>query len=260
MSKIGSPLFILRDECQKDFMQVIEKLGELGFDGIELFGIFGHKPADVRKKLDSCGLEAVGDHVPFNEFATNTAKVIDEHKELGCKFLTLSAPESGGLPGGENYARTLETIEKIGEKMKQAGMTLLYHNHAEEPRSIINGKAALEHLMDDAPALSLEADLGWIQIGGGDPMHYLEKYKDRCPIVHFKDFIPAKPGGEADFYFRPTGYGVVRNAELYAKTLEFDTPPAWYVMDHDCAYTRDIYWDLKISVEYFRNLMLMYGC
>ena len=108
--------------------------------------------------------------------------------------------------------------------------------------------------MDDVKVglLSLEPDLGWIQIGGGEPLYYLNKYANRCPVVHFKDFIPTEKDG---FLFRPTGYGVVNNAVLYAKTLTFDKQPEWYILDHDCSYERDIYFDLKISLEYFKNLM-----
>ncbi|MDR2568761.1 MAG: hypothetical protein LBD23_00505, partial [Oscillospiraceae bacterium] len=62
MVKIGSPLFILMEECKKDLMGVLERLAEIGFDGVEFLGLFGHKPTDIKNKLDSCGLIAVGDH------------------------------------------------------------------------------------------------------------------------------------------------------------------------------------------------------
>ncbi|MCL2422199.1 MAG: sugar phosphate isomerase/epimerase [Defluviitaleaceae bacterium] len=256
-AKIGSPLFILREDCQKDLMGVIEKLAEIGFDGIEFLGMFGHKPADIKKKLDSCNMTAIGDHVSFDEFVQHTDKVIDERKAMGCKYITIGAPPSSGLPGGSDYPRTIEAIEKIGAAMHQADMTLLYHNHAEELRDIVNGKAVLEHLLDDisSAALSLEPDLGWMQIGGGNPAYYLEKYRDRCPVVHFKDYAPAGKG----FVFRPTGYGVMDNAGLYAKTLQFDPLSEWVVMDHDDAYGRDSYGDLAMSLEFFRNLMLVTG-
>lgn len=253
MSKIGSPLFILRDECQKNLRAVIEKLAETRFDGIEFLGFFGHKPSEIKKMLDSCGISAIGNHVPFNEFAANTNRVIDEHQETGCKYITIGPPDTEGFPGRRDYDNTLKSFEMIGETVSKAGMILLYHNHADELKNIYNGKSFLENIMDDTKAdlLSFEPDLGWIQIGGGEPEYYLEKYKDRCPVVHFKDFIPK---GETGFLFRPTGYGAVNNAVLYAKTQTFGKLPEWYVLDHDCSYDRDIYFDLKISLEYFKNL------
>ena len=124
---------------------------------------------------------------------------------------------------------------------------------ARQMKAIVNGKAVLENIFDDVRSdlLYCEPDLGWIDIGGGDPAYYLKKYKDRCPVIHFKDYIPAETDG--GFLFRPTGYGIMNNAELYA--LSKPCNPEWYIMDHDCAYERDSYFDLSISLEYFKNLM-----
>jgi len=49
----------------------------------------------------------------------------------------------------------------------------------------------------------------------------------------------------------------MNNAGLYALSLQCDPLPEWVVMDHDCAYERDSYFDLKISLEYFKNLMMV---
>ena len=254
MIKIGSPLFILRDECNNDLMVVIERLAEIGFDGIEFLGLFGYEPGDIRKKLDSCGIVAIGDHVNFYEFVNETDRVIADRKEIGCSFITISSPGIDGLPGGSKYPETLETINRIGEIVNNAGMTLLYHNHAEEARTILSGKMVLEHIADDTDAafLSLELDLGWIGIAEADPEYFLQKYKNRCPVVHFKDFAPAD--NENGFVFRPTGYGVLNNEKLYKITQEYQKKPQWYIMDHDCAYENDIYDELKLSLEFFKNL------
>ena len=254
MAKIGSPLFIVREDCSKDLMAVLEKLAQIGYDGIEFLGFFGRKPSEIKNKLDSCGLLAIGDHVAFNEFSENTQKVIDEHKEVGCGYITIGAPGADGLPGGENYSRTIETYNKIGETLKSYDMKLLFHNHAEELKNKFDGKDVLESIYDDTNPglLYCEPDLGWIGIGGGDPEYYVKKYKNRCPVIHFKDYIFNESG---DFIFRPTGYGIMNNVGLYSMSLDCESPPEWYVMDHDCAYERDSYFDLKISLEYFKNLI-----
>ncbi|MCL1794144.1 MAG: sugar phosphate isomerase/epimerase [Oscillospiraceae bacterium] len=252
-AKIGSPLFILREECKKDLMAVLGELSEIGYEGIEFLGLFGHKPSEIKSRLDSCGLAAIGDHVGFGEFAENTDKVIAEHKEIGCAYITVGAPGPDGLPGGASYPETIDTYERIGETMKAAKMKLLFHNHAGELKYKVKGKTILENIFDDTrpDLLQCEPDLGWIAISGADPAYYLQKYKDRCPVIHFKDYIPAKT--ETGFMFRPTGYGAMDNAGLYA--LSLGCRPDWYIMDHDFAYGRDPYFDLKISLEYFRSLM-----
>ena len=88
MAKIGSPLHVLWKECKRDLMEVVERLAEIGYDGIEFQSMFGNKPADIRRRLDSCGIKAVGDHVAFEELTKHLDKVIDEHKELGCEYIT----------------------------------------------------------------------------------------------------------------------------------------------------------------------------
>ena len=255
MAKIGSPLFILREKCSEDLMAVLDKLAEIGYEGIEFLGFFGHKPSEIKNKLDSLGLKAIGNHVPFTQFAENITQIIDEHKEIGCGYITIGSPGADGLPGSDNYSCTVETLNSIGETMVKSGMKLLFHNHAEELRHKVNGKEILEHIFDDTcpNALYLEPDLGWISIGGGNPDYYLEKYKERCPVLHFKDYIPVKT--DPGFIFRPTGYGAMNNAELY--NLSLDCKPEWYIMDHDNAYDRDSFFDLKISLEYFKNLMMV---
>ena len=256
-AKIASPLFILRELCAKDLMGALERLAELGFDGVEFLGFFGHSPKAIRERLDSVGLRAVGDHVPFAEFCADTERVIEEHSVLGCGYITLAAPESKGMPDGEEYGQTLQAIERIGAMMRGAGMKLLFHNHASEAKPASNGKTILENIMDDTSpdALYLEPDLGWIKIGGGDPAHYLKKYTTRCPVIHFKDFYSEDL--EKSFEFRPTGYGVVNNADLYR--LALGCAPEWFVMDHDDAYGRDAFDDLKMSLDYFRNLIAISG-
>ena len=213
----------------------------------------------IRKKLDSLGLLAIGDHVSFIRFSAETGAVIDEHREIGCKFITIGSPGESGFPGGADYSRTIDSLNRIGEAVQKAGMRLLYHNHAGELKPSKNGKSILEHLMDDTDPglLYLEPDLGWIKIGGGEPEFYLEKYRNRCPVVHFKDFIFSDASKEK-YVFRPTGYGQMNNAVLLKKVLSFEKLPEWYVVDHDCAYEGDIFFELKISLDFFINLTKLY--
>jgi len=275
MDKIGSPLFILRDYCANDLFTVLERLAALDFDGVEFLSTFGHPYAKVKKRLDACGLKAIGDHVGFDEFSNDPARLIENHQTLGCEYITIGPPPPDGQPGGPNYARVLETLHKLCEQTIDGGMYLLYHNHADEIKRSLNGKTILEHYADDCPPLQLEPDLGWMHIGGGDPAYYLHKYGNRCPVIHFKDFIPndsenavtAYPpvarNGEmgyksGEFEFRPTGYGVVNTSGLYAVARTIPSVQ-WYIVDHDCAYNRDIYEELILSRAYMNRLYLLHA-
>ena len=118
--------------------------------------------------------------------------------------------------------------------------------------------------------LCLEPDLGWMITAKADPSAYLHKYINRCPVIHLKDvyaedFSKTGDGGglteqkalpeKGYFEFRPTGYGLLNLPKLMPLCLKCN--PEWFVVDHDAAYNRDIYADLKLSLDYTRNLLMM---
>jgi sugar phosphate isomerase/epimerase len=76
--------------------------------------------------------------------------------------------------------------------------------------------------MKNIPDAMAELDLCWLEVGGGDAVEYIEKYKGRAEILHVKDFVgrghyaridgtaPAVPLAEGlDFDQRAVGDGVL---------------------------------------------------
>ena len=114
----------------------------------------------------------------------------------------------------------------------------------------------------------MEPDLGWMLFAQADPAEALTKYSDRCPVIHFKDIFvkdlslvgkgeelgetKARPE-KGYFEFRPVGYGMLNIPKLMPLCLA--CKPEWFVVDHDLAYERDSYQDLKISLDYLKALM-----
>ena len=261
--KMASPLYILREACARDLMGVLERLAELGFDGVEFLGFFGHSAQAVRARMDALGMQALGNHVPYRELTAGPEAVLDFHKEVGCEYLTVAElPEGDLMP-------VAETLAPIARMAGERGIRLLFHNHARELYPEADGSRMLDRLMAAVPAevMALEPDLGWMEIGGADPADYLLRYWDRCPVIHLKDYyakggpltgiqgdIPER-GDESRgcFEFRPVGYGILNVPKLMPLCLACD--PKWMVMDHDLAYDRDSYEDLKVSLDYTRALL-----
>ncbi|MDF2540498.1 MAG: sugar phosphate isomerase [Herbinix sp.] len=271
-TKIASPLYILREECAEDLYGVLKKIKNLGFDGVEFLGFFGKDPKEISLKLKELNLTAIGNHVDYEEFKKDTDGVISSHKELGCNYITITGPNKQLLPDSTVIDTYIKDVTRIGKLCKDSGITLLYHNHDHELKYNIGESYLLEEILDRVPAeiLSYEIDLGWIAIGGGDPAYFLDKYQKRCPIIHLKDFyaedikhvgnvheLGPKKGDEnySYFEFRPVGYGIA-NLPAFAKQIQLCNPE-WLLADHDLAYERDSYEDLKISLEYIKNLQIM---
>ena len=264
--KIASPLYIVRNECAQDLAAVLKKLAQIGYDGIEFLGFFGHTKEEVKKMLDDNGLEALGNHVPYAELLKDADEIFAFHAYIGCSYLTVA-----DLPLA-NFAEVSAQLDGLAAKAKALGITLLYHNHDQELIEKTDGKENLAYIMDNTKkeTLSLEPDLGWIEIGGCCEK-YLKDYADRCPVIHLKDyyssdnsklgrvreFVPARGTAErGHFEFRPTGYGVLNLPKLMPLCLACD--PEWFVMDHDLAYERDSFYDLKLSIDFFRALLAIH--
>ncbi|MBE0698562.1 MAG: TIM barrel protein [Anaerolineaceae bacterium] len=271
--KFASPLYILREQCAVDLFSVLRKLKDIGFDGVEFLGFFGHGADEVRRCLDEIEFHALGNHVSYQSFLQDINGTLDFHATVGCGYITISNLGESGFPGSPNWGQTLAGLIKIGEEAQKYGITLLYHNHDHELIDHIDGHELLDAILSSTPkqVLSFEPDLGWIEIGGGNCEYYLTRYVDRCPVIHLKDyyssdrskhgfvrdFLPQRGNAERGYFeFRPTGYGVLNLARLMPLCLS--CAPEWFVMDHDLAYERDSFADLKLSLDYVKTLMALY--
>ncbi|WMJ88956.1 sugar phosphate isomerase/epimerase family protein [Anaerocolumna sp. MB42-C2] len=270
--KIAAPLYILREECEKDLFSVLEKLKTIGFDGIEFLGFFKKTPEEIRDKLEQLNLKAVGNHVDYSEFVKDVNTTIKIHKEIGCQFITITGLSKEQFTDNALVSKYISDVKEIGKLCRENGITLLFHNHDRELAYKMKDKYYLEEILDSIPKelLSFEPDLGWIAIGGGKPEYFLAKYKSRCPIIHLKDFYAMDlssigdvfdlnnqkgDAGHSHFEFRPVGYGILNIPALME--LIKDCNPSWLLADHDLAYERDSYFDLKISLDYIKNLLLL---
>jgi sugar phosphate isomerase/epimerase len=268
--KLASPLYIVREQCAVDLFSVLRKLKSIGFDGVEFLGFFGHDAGEVRRCLDELQLRALGNHVPYQSFLHDIHATLDFHAAVGCGYITISDWGESGFPGSPSWEQTLAGLMKMGEQAQKYGFTLLYHNHDNELIDHVDGQEMLDVILSSTPrqVLSFEPDLGWIEIGGGDCEYYLTRYADRCPVIHLKDyystdkskhgfvrdFLPQRGGAERGFFeFRPVGYGVLNLARLMPLCLR--CAPEWFVMDHDLAYERDSFADLKLSLDYVKTLL-----
>lgn len=268
--KLAAPLFILRNEAEQDLFAVLERLSALGFDGVEFLGFFGKTPSAIREKLDSLSMAALGNHINVDDFMKNPHQVLADHLELGCKYITVAWPDPS-IKSGRSFNVILESLKYLIRKCCEAGITPLYHNHDYEFET---EPSMVDNIMDICRkiGLCLEPDLGWMAFKRVDPASYLLKYADCCPVIHLKDFYAediTKVGSSADlgtqkanpdkgkFEFRPVGYGNLGMAGLMPLCLK--CKPEWLVMDHDLAYERDSFSDLKLSLAYTKHLLEISG-
>lgn len=219
---VALQLFSVRDDMSADFEGTLRKVKELGFQGVEFAGLFGHDAETVKKLLEEIGLEAVSAHISIDEFLANPESVIDTYVKIGCKYAAIPYLVQERRPGEAKWEQTVEEIKKIAVMAKAKGLQLMYHNHDFEFVEI-NGKYALDELYDtiSPDLLETEIDTCWVNVAGVNPASYVRQYAGRATILHLKDFAGGKTdnmyeliGIESDkpkytkaFEFRPIGYG-----------------------------------------------------
>jgi sugar phosphate isomerase/epimerase len=191
-------LYTLRAECEQDFERTLRRVADLGYEGVELWQLHGHEPQRVRGWLDDVGLAAVGRLELIETLERSLPSLGKEVAVLGTDRVTLAVIE----PNREAIGR----VARVAKAATEVGLRFGFHNHAPEARPLdASGDTFLDLLRELPPELLwLELDLGWIWHGGGDPVEELEKTKDRCPLVHVKDFF-RREGRE----FAPIGDGAV---------------------------------------------------
>ncbi len=219
---VAIQLYSVRDAMQADFEGTLKKVSELGYQGVEFAGLFGHSAAEVKDLCAKYNLTPISAHVPLVDLLKDTAATLAIYKEIGCEYVAIPYVTEERRPGAEKFAETLEDMKMIGEECVKLGLTLVYHNHDFEFVKV-DGEIGLDVIYNTVPAelLKTEIDTCWANVGGVDPAKYILKYTDRAPIVHLKD-LSGVPNGRlyaligldedkeveaSTFELRPVGYG-----------------------------------------------------
>ncbi len=269
---VAVQLYSVRDEMEKDFAGTIRQMKEIGYDGVEFAGLFGQKPEDVKALCEEIGIVPISAHVPYYDMLENPEAVLADYATIGCKYVAVPYLTPECRPGTDGFAATVEGIRKIAEAAKALGIQLLYHNHDFEFVTL-DGEYALDILYSTIPAdlLQTEIDTCWVNVAGVNPAEYIEKYANRSPVVHLKDFKKSESsnGGQlykligideeeeqADedaFSFMPVGYGCQDFPEILAAAE--NAGAQWVVVEQDQPAKDDTALNsVKLSREYLKTL------
>ncbi len=229
---VGLQLYSLRGDMQKDFRGTLQKVKDMGYEGVEFSGFFGNTPEQVKAMCDEIGLVPVSAHIPLDEMLADIDRVIADCKTLGCEYIVLPYVTEERRPGGEFFMQMMDEIRFIGEKVRDAGLVLLYHNHDFEFRKLESGEYGLDFIFRTIPAELLQCELDECRIAyaGLDPVEYLKKYDGRSPIVHLKDYYVDNERNMA-LEFRPLGCGV-QDVPALVKTSE-EVGCRWLMVEQD---------------------------
>ena len=132
--KVSIQLFSVRDEMNADMYGTLKALKEMGYDYVQWWTGYRseHSFAEIRNILDELGLKCISAHAGNEEILNGGQEFIDGLKEMGIRYVALPWMGYDDLKGGANWEGSVEKLKKVGQILKDNGITFLYHNHEHE--------------------------------------------------------------------------------------------------------------------------------
>jgi len=207
---MGFQLYGVREQASKDLVGTLRKVYAMGYTRVELcsfpayaksgFGpLADMKPVDIRKAIEDAGMRGESCHFHYDQFLDSTIQqTIDYAHGLGLRFMVISSPRQGagrGDAGMDEWKWNFDLFNHAGRRVKEAGMQLAYHNHANEWKKI-GGVLVFDEMLRevDPEYVQLQMDLGGVVSSGYDPVPYLANNPGRFCSLHVKD---GRPSAEA---------------------------------------------------------------
>lgn len=243
--QVALQLYTVRDETQRDFAATLQKVAEIGYDGVEFAGYGGLPAPAMQKLLDQTGLQAVSTHVSLYDL---TDERLDSSlaycRTIGCPTLVVPwiPPEWAAF---DNLQTLATRLDEIGQRCLDAGITFAYHNHEFEFTNI-NGRIWLDYLLaaTDPALLKIELDVYWAAHSNQNPLFLLQKLGKRAALIHVKDMT-------AEGTMTEVGQGNLNIRDI----IDFARKQGiWSIVEHD-EPTLPSLQSAQISLAYLRSLV-----
>ncbi len=190
-------------------LSVLRRIRAAGYDALELNSFMTHPtPAIVRLltkaagmptgacgKLDwqslvaASGLTVSAYHTDLGTLERETDTVCMEVKRYGTDRIVITGMYRFDY-GSEDAVKALALrLNDAGEKLRQAGLRLFYHNHNAELLRTKSGEYAYAVLLreTDPSLVFFEFDSYWFADGGASPLLWMETLGERMKLWHIAD-------------------------------------------------------------------------
>lgn len=223
---IALQLYSIREDAQKDLAGVLQQVVEMGYEGVEFAGFYGHEPQAVRRMLDDTGLKVAGTHTGLDALLGDAFdETVEANKAIGNRYVVVPGLRA---PRRESRADLLDTVklfDELAEKLEGHGMQIGYHNHTVEFEPV-DGDVPWDVLFGAVrPDVVMQLDIGHALRAGADPVKVLEKYPGRAKTVHVKDYSPQNDKALV-------GEGNVAWDEVF-KRCETTAETEWYIIEQE---------------------------
>jgi len=240
---VALQLYTVRDETAKDFIGTLRRVAAMGYAGVEFAGYGDLPAAELKQVIADLGLQPASSHVGLE--ALEAGEALDYLNAIGCPFVAVPWMPQELRENMAGWKSVAKRMNAVGEKCKERGITLTYHNHDFEFQKFCN-QYGLDILYrnSDPGLVQAELDLYWIKHGSADPVAYIKKYAGRVPLLHCKDMAE-------DGSFAEVGNGTLDWPAIFAAATLAGTQ--WYIVEQDTC-TRPTLESAEISFNYLKKM------
>lgn len=203
--KTGVQQYMLRDhfKTEMEALNTLKKIKNIGYDSIELCGFLMEPceltkgtPLEVKEKFDwdklvkEAGIDICSIHEIFELMLNDPEAYIKKAKSFGITLMVSAATMATDFREPESVKKLTKDLNSLGRIFKDAGITLLYHNHNMEfARVPSTENIGMDYILNgtDPDLVKSEFDAFWAQNAGADPTVWCEKLKGRLFALHVND-------------------------------------------------------------------------
>lgn len=227
MERIGLQLYSIKELTAVDFIGTLEKVAKIGYEGVEFAGYFNTASKELKKALDGFGLKAAGSHIGVDEIKKDINGLIEYSLEINSPYIICPGLPEEMCNNKEAYKRTADLFNQVGQKCCEHGLKFGYHNHDFEFKKH-DGEYGLDLLYKytEPDNLFFELDTYWVEFSGLKSVDFIEKYKERCAILHIKDMK-----SEIDKQNTEIGKGIMDFKAITAKGKQYGVN--WYIVEQE---------------------------
>lgn len=262
---IGVQLFTVKAELAADPVATLKKLKDLGVETVETAGANGGTAQTLAQQIKDAGLVCRSSHTNMQALIDGIDKEIADARTFGSEWLVCSSPKPANpLPGKADWVVEMTEnmtadawkfnaahLADMAPKVKAAGLKFAYHNHPMEFHDLGGGLTGYELIAGSTPDLRLEMDIGWVVVGGADPVAMIEKYAGRVDLLHVKD-MRKDPNGPLGYYSTELGNGEIDWTAVFKAGRAAGV--SGYFVEQEAPYVKPIFDSLKISTDYLKAM------
>lgn len=225
---IGVQLFTVREQCKtpEELKKTIMKLYEIGYRSFELARIqFSLEEMIVLKEMkENLGIVYSTSQIKLKVIQKDFDWLMTFSKELGIKSIEVSViPIRAFLGMKKGLLELAQTLNELGQKTLEHGVSLLYHHHNFELIKI-GSELGIEILFSstDKKYVNYVVDTYWLSRSGINPYSFITQYEARIRGLHLRD---------CQFYFKRLAFRY-RDCAVGDGVIDFgflkEMKPTWF--------------------------------